>query len=503
MRFRSREGHEPKEAGRRDFGTVLCGYPLGPAYLKRRSDGGVRDEGTRFRAVAREDADEGRGTVTRPPLGGNRQKDALNRRTKGLFSLLVILALLPPLVGCGGGRTKEAGGSSGWTIERIGTGSFPRWSWARDLITYTDLVDGQYEVFVCRPDGSEALCLTADKEALRGCGHRGQSAWHPSGEYIVFTAENAAYPRLGHGASARPGWGRNHDVWIMNADASGFWRITDYPENWAVMEPSFSHDGSKIFWCEEYSMEKYPNGKEGDLLLPGDRPTGPPYGHPGAYHSALQFTYRVGEEMLAWRIVSADIAFGPDGPVLSNIRKLEPPAGYTLNEANGFLPGDDGFIGCYSILAETNGRAVAGELLATDLGGRPERRLTDTAWLHDEDPCFSPDGSLIAFKETGGIVGHEDEIYLMRADGTGKTRLTHFTEPGYPEYDPVYEMEDAERYAYRPSGTQITEMCFSPDGRRLVFGRCRPTGDPLESALEIHSYLYVLTLPETCLSGVE
>lgn len=417
------------------------------------------------------------------------------------MAVILSLILIQPLAGCGMAPRQES--SAGVVVECIGTGSFPRWSWSRDLITYTDLVDGQYEVFVCHPDGSEAVCLTAGKEALRGCGHRGQSAWHPSGEYIVFTAENAAYPRLGHGASARPGWGRNHDVWVMTEDGSRFWRLTDYPENWAVIEPSFSPDGGKVFWCEEYSMEKYPNGKEGDLLLPGDRPSGPPFGHPGAYHSSLQFTYRVGEEMLCWRMVYADITFGPGGPELSNLRRLEPPEGYTLNEANGFLPGGDGLIGCYSVLSETRGRAVAGELFTCGLDGRLAERLTDTVWLHDEDPCFSPDGSLIAFKETKGIVGHEDEVYLMRADGSGKVRLTHFTEPGYPEYDPVYEMDEVDRYEYRPSGTQVTEICFGPDGRRLVFGRCRPTGSPLESALSLNSYLYILTLPDGYPGGGE
>lgn len=414
------------------------------------------------------------------------------------LSLLLALLVIAALPGCGGGGGGKAGPGepAGPVLERIRTGSFPRWCWSRDLLTFTDLVDGQYEVLVCRPDGSGATCLTAGKEALRGCGHRGQSAWHPSGDYIVFTAENTAYPRLRHGASARPGWGRNHNIWVMTADGTRFWRLTDYPENWAVIEPSFSRDGSKIFWCEEYSMEKYPNGKEGDLRLPGDRPTGPPYGHPGAYHSAEQFTYRVGEEMLAWRIVYADITFGPEGPELNDLRKLNPPPGYTLNEANGFVPGDRGFIGCYSVLAETNGRAIAGELFVCDLEGNLVQRLTETVWLHDEDPCYSPDGSWIAFKETKGIVGHEDEIYIMRADGSGKTRLTHFIEPGYPEYDPAYVMEETGPYEYRPSGTQVTEMCFGPDGRRIVFGRCRPTGDPLETAVKIPSCLYVLTLPE-------
>ena len=407
-----------------------------------------------------------------------------------------IAALLFPCLGCGGGAGEEvAPPQTGARIEEIGPGSFPHWCAANDLITFTDRVDGRFEVFTMKPDGSGVRCLTKDQPALRGCGNRGQSYWHPSGEYIIFSAENANYERLGHGASARPGWGRNFNVWIMTADGERFWQMTDYPQNWAVIETKFSHDGSKVFWSEEYSMEKYPNGKEGDLVLPGDNPTGPPYGHPGAYHSKDQFIYRVGEEMLAWRIVYADISFGPDGPKMENMRKLNPPPGYTLNEANGFTPDDRGFIGCYSVLQETGGRAVAGELFTCDLDGDFIQRLTRSPRRHDEDPCYSPDGSLIAYKETGGIVGYEDDVYLMRADGGDIEQLTHFSEPGYPEYDPVYDQPSSDRYEYQPRGTQITEMCFSPDGRRLLFGHCRPTQDPMESLVGIPSHLYLLTLP--------
>ena len=425
------------------------------------------------------------------PRAGSKKRRAV------IAGLLISVAILLCVGGCGC-DAKEDGGPDkiGVFIEKVRTGSFPNWCAANDLITFTDKLGGRYEVFTMQPDGSDVRCLTADAPALQGCGNRGQSSWHPSGDYIVFSAENAAYDRSGLGASARPGWGRNFNVWIMSADGKEFFRMTDYPENWAVMEAKFSHDGSKVFWCEEHSMEKYPNGKEGDLLLPGDEPTGPPYGHPGAYHSREQFTYRVGEEMLAWRIVYADISFGGDGPVMTALHKIDPPPGYTLNEANGFTPDDDGFIGCYSVLAETGGRAYAGELFACDLEGNLQQRLTDTVHRHDEDPCYSPGGDRIAYKETKGIVGYEDDLYLVGADGTGRIQLTHFADPGYPEYDPIYVRNTENDYDYVPSGTQITEMCFSPDGRQIVFGHCIAEEGSYEAVVDVPSYLYLFTLPE-------
>lgn len=414
-----------------------------------------------------------------------------SRRLGSLWLTVIIFATALFSAGCG---TQATDAEKGAQVEEVRSGSFPRWCAANDLITFTDQLNGQFEVFTMKPDGSEVRCLTAGKEALADCGNRGQSAWHPSGKYIVFEAENANLPRAGLGASARPGWGRNFNVWIMSSDGQSFWKLTDYPENWAIFETDFSRDGTKVCWGEEYSMEKYPNGKPGDKLLPGDNPTGPPWGHPGAYHGQDQIDYRRGEEMLAWRIVFADIKFGPEGPALSNLKKLDPPEGITNNEVNGFTPDDSGFICCFSVLSETSGIAYAGELFTVGLDGTIQKRLTATPQRHDEDPCYSPDGMLIAYKETTGRVGLEPDLYLMNSDGTGVRRLTHFAEPGYAEYDPAFVDPHPEKKRYVASGTQITEICFSPDGKRLVFGHCKSEQGSMEAIVDIPSSIYILTI---------
>jgi Tol biopolymer transport system component len=391
-------------------------------------------------------------------------------------------------------------------IKMIGEGSFPHWSGVTGLITFTKKINGQYEVFTMKPDGSEIQCLTIGKPDLRNCGNRGQSYWHPSGKYIVFHAENRSLKRIGFGASARPGWGRNFNVWVITADGEKFWRLTDYADNWAVMETKFSHDGTRVTWNEEYSMEKYPNGKTGDKLMPWSKPSGVPNGHPGAYHTREQFEYRKGEEMLCWRIVYADIAFDGDGPKLTNIRKINPPENFTLNEANGFTPDDKGFIGCYSDLKANRGLARWGEIYTCNLEGKLTRRLTDTIWKHNEDPCYSPDGKKIAYKETNGTPGQGDEIFVVDSDGKNRKQITHFCNKGYPEYDPKSE-RDAERNVWGSSGTRITEMNFSPDGKQIVFGRCQAEThklgeaeagnlESLKTLTDVPSFIYVLDLPK-------
>ncbi len=347
------------------------------------------------------------------------------------------------------------------TPVRICEGAYPKFSPDGSLIAFTrcesdagDPNGFSYEIYTMRPDGTDLKCLTRGKPQLAGTRWRGQPFWHPSGEYIVFTAENAAYPRRGIGTTARPGLGRGHDVWMMSSDGERFWRITDYPENWGVIRPSFSRDGKLLYWNEEYSMEKYPQGLPGDpdddLRAPGRQ------GHPGSYWGWESFRYRVGEELGAWRVVTADIRFEGGAPVVSNRRYAELPEGHTLIEGAGFTPEGDGTVCSCAFLEETGGKGIWGDICVTDLSGNIVRRLTETPYIHDENPEFSPDGRKILWNASQGDPGEGEELWLMDADGANKTRLTHFSEPGYDEYD--------------PEARQITESSWSPDGGSVVFG---------------------------------
>jgi Tol biopolymer transport system component len=147
-----------------------------------------------------------------------------------------------------------------------------------------------------------------------------------------------------------------------------------------------------------------------------------------------------------------------------------------------------------------------GELYVSDLEGKLTSRLTETVWRHDEDPCYSPDGRRIAYKETQGVPGQGDEIFVMDPDGRNRRQLTHFSMKGCPEYDPRSE-QDATRKSWGSSGTRITEIGFSPDGKRLVFGRCqaetheigearRGRRRSIETLTDIPSFIYILDLPQ-------
>ncbi len=399
--------------------------------------------------------------------------------------LALILALISAMLvwGCGDGG-KPSGGET-LTREhvapvRICEGAFPKHSPDGSLIAFTLCEDDpedpngvSYEIYTVKPDGSDLRCLTRDRPGLDGTRWKGQPFWHPGGEYIIFTAENASYPRRGLGTASRPGLGRGHDVWIMTCDGARFWKLTSYPENWGAIRPSFSRDGRHVFWNEEYSMEKYPQGLPDD---PDDDPTTPGrQGHPGSYWGLESFRYRVGEELGAWRMKVADISFAGGEPRLSDLRSVELPEGYTLIEGAGFAPRGDFLICSCAHLADTEGKAIWGDIYLVDLSGNIVRRLTETPYIHDENPEYSPPGDKILWNASRGDPGDGEELWIMDADGTNKVRLTRFAEPGYEEYD--------------PEARQITESSWSPDGRGVVFGH---VSAPERAGVRLPSTLYYL-----------
>jgi dipeptidyl aminopeptidase/acylaminoacyl peptidase len=389
--------------------------------------------------------------ASRRPVTAPRPSVSRDRRAKRphgmrlLFTVLLAVGLssitssLPAAEGTGDDAYRVT------SLEEITPGIFPQWSPDGREIAFTRQENETFEIYLMKPDGSNQRCLTCDKQALPEGGFRGQPAWHPGGRYLCFGAENTDYPRKGKGGTARPGIGRNNNIWIMNRSGTRFWRMTDYPENWGVMRCSFSHDGSKLFWNEEFSMEKYPDG--------------PNPGHQWGWSDAWR---QKGEELGAWRATWADLDLGPGGPSISNIRHLDPPEGFTLLESSGFTPDDQGIIFSYTDLSLTdNGRALFGDIYISDLDGNSLRRMTFTVKTHDENAVFSPDGTRIAWNHSpgtgrSGLPGRAEELFLMNADGTGETRLTGFWDESEPEYD--------------PDSRQISDIGWSPDGRHLVFG---------------------------------
>lgn len=86
--------------------------------------------------------------------------------------------------------------------------------------------------------------------------------------------------------------------------------------------------------------------------------------------------------------------------------------------------------------------------------------------LNTSDPDWSPDGSSITFDSgDAGRPGSKGDIYVMRADGSHKRRLTDTPRLGE---DAESNFKLANNPVWSPSGTKIMYTRFAPEGTQLV-----------------------------------
>lgn len=114
-------------------------------------------------------------------------------------------------------------GIDGMDAMKLVRGINPKWSPDGEKIVYASLVNGDYEIFTIKADGSEKKQLTFRRST------NVEPTWSPDGEYIAFTSL----------------WERNWDIWMMKADGSNQKRITR--DEKFDGGPSWGRDGTIFF----------------------------------------------------------------------------------------------------------------------------------------------------------------------------------------------------------------------------------------------------------------
>ena len=282
--------------------------------------------------------------------------------------------------------------------------------------------DGYFDVYTMATNGTDVRCLTCNKDGLPAKS-MGNPAWHPSGNYLAFQAQNA-YQGLGSITDyfANPGIGVNNDLWIGDKEGVRFWRMTTVPtQQGAVLHPQFSPQGNRLLWSERLSTD---GGKWG-----------------------------------TWALKLADFRIDGSGvPHVDNVRTLQPGAQRQMYESHGFSP--DGRLILFSGNLEAGQAETGADIYLLDPASGQLTNLTQSMDEWDEHAHFSPDGSTIVWMTNRsqswsmlfGVL-HTD-FWTMNADGSNKRRLTWFNDHSSPQF--------------LSGGVIAADSSWSPDGTRLA-----------------------------------
>jgi len=96
--------------------------------------------------------------------------------------------------------------------------NFPLWSPRGDLIMFSRLVEGAYEVFTIKPGGTGLKRLTFTH------GNDAHMAWSPDGQYIVFTSSRMGFKDEVVYTDAPQPYG---EIFVMRYDGTGVEQLTD------------------------------------------------------------------------------------------------------------------------------------------------------------------------------------------------------------------------------------------------------------------------------------
>jgi Tol biopolymer transport system component len=257
-------------------------------------------------------------------------------------------------------------------------------------------------------------------------------------------------------------------------------RLTRSPNTLSEL-PDWSPDGQRIAFYSEHLKGNQPvqiqvmnaDGSDVTELTRGPGFHGFPAWSPDAASLAIASDWG---DYPALRGIWIIPASAPGGVTQQEARRLTTlPAGSHVEDAEPqFSP--DGSSIVFTRFKTLRKSAIH----RVGIDGSGLRRLTP--WrLNASDPDWSPNGRKITFDSgDAGRRGSKGNIYVMRADGSHRKRLTDFP-PLRRECCPVSPPGLAQNPVWSPSGTRIMFSHFHSKGTRLV--AMRPNGSHQQAVI--------------------
>jgi Tol biopolymer transport system component len=268
-------------------------------------------------------------------------------------------------------------------------GYLTRWNFSANRVAYMQPnAEGYYRVFTMQPDGSDRRAITAEA-GLLPTRHQGMPYWHPSGRYLVLAAQKQEWrsPRMfgNPDYEAVPGFGLHDDLWLVAADGTRAWRLTNDPNTrtQGILMPVFSPDGRHLAWSERQADKTY-------------------------------------------ELQVADFLTTPE-PHLEHIRSYQ-PGGRAYYEPGSFTSDSQSLT--YSSDQDTHS-FWRSQIYRLDLAtGQGVRLTTGNAYSEHPTVVKTPDGDWVIYMSILGVDHYPHHLalgtdwYAMRIDGSGSKRLT-------------------------------------------------------------------------------
>jgi Tol biopolymer transport system component len=295
---------------------------------------------------------------------------------------------------------------------------------------------GVAQIYVATTGTSDLKCITCVPRSGGPAADRFkmQPHWHPSGKWIFMAVERDDYTvpaALADNEAFIEGQLQNGlwtNMWAVTPDGRKWFRLTDFsstpgtPDGFTGV--AFTPDGKKAVWSQIV---------DGNILLYW------PFGR--------------------WELTMADVQDVNGTPKLTNLKNITPP-GMNWNEPGNFSADNKSLIFAGSMGQDAEGM----DEYVLDITNGKLVNLTSSPTIWDEHGVFSPDGSKIIFMSSypyrddpnaSTVMGIKTEFMMMNSDGSGLTQLTHFLEPGYPEYS-FWNPAIAANAAWAPTGRTVS-----------------------------------------------